>query len=163
MNLHGEKILETHYAGEFHEGLVKISENDYNEPFGFMNKKGEVVVPLKYQGASDFSEGLALVALNDKWGYINPEGKEVIPLQYSRATDFKKGLAVVCKKNGFEELCGVVDKTGKEVVSIKYQEVGELNSAIFELTGDVFPAKIGDKGGLANTKGEAVRLLSTMS
>ena len=69
----------------------------YNEQekHGYINTKGEVVVPLEYDGAyyleydvaSSFSEGLAMVMKYDadgnwKCGYINTKGEVVVPLEY---------------------------------------------------------------------------------
>ncbi|MCX7985750.1 MAG: WG repeat-containing protein [Bacteroidales bacterium] len=41
-----------------------------------MDKSGKEVIPLKYDDAGYFSEGLARVKLNDKWGYIDKNGTE---------------------------------------------------------------------------------------
>ncbi|MDR0682832.1 MAG: WG repeat-containing protein [Dysgonamonadaceae bacterium] len=74
------------------------------------------------------------------WGYTDNTGKEVIKPQYIYAFDFENGLALVCKgkwtkdkkwDNKYntgrywteEELWGVIDKTGKEVVSCKFDEI----------------------------------------
>ena len=35
--------------------------------WGFVDKTGKEIVPLKYQSADNFSEGMATVQLNDKW------------------------------------------------------------------------------------------------
>jgi len=44
---------------------------------GFIDKTGKEIVPPKYDDASDFQEGLALVELNEKKFYIKvfPDGK----------------------------------------------------------------------------------------
>lgn len=52
--------------------------------FGFTNILGELVISNKYDGACDFSEGLARVCqiINGEYfyGFINQTGDEVIPL-----------------------------------------------------------------------------------
>lgn len=54
------------------------------------------VVPCKYDGAMDFSEGLAAVCdENYKWGFIDKTGKEVVPCKYKEVRDFSEGLAAV--------------------------------------------------------------------
>ncbi|MDR1179266.1 MAG: WG repeat-containing protein [Spirochaetales bacterium] len=74
------------------------------------------------------------------WGYTDNTGKEVIKPQYIYAFDFENGLALVCKgkwtkdkkwdnnckTGGYwteEELWGMIDKTGKEVVPCKFDEI----------------------------------------
>ena len=52
----------------FSEDLALVVQND---KWGFINTKGEVVIPCVYDFAGGFSKGLAPVAQNDKYGYIN--------------------------------------------------------------------------------------------
>ena len=46
---------------------------------GFINTKGEIVVPAVYSSAEDFSDGLALVGPLSKPYYINKYGEVVWP------------------------------------------------------------------------------------
>jgi hypothetical protein len=156
INLNGERIIKTNFSGDFHEGMVRISENNENKPFGFMDKSGKTAIPLKYNAASDFREGLAAVMSDGKWGYIDKNGEEVIPFKYSRALDFRNDMAVVCTNEGNNQLCGVINKSGKEIVPLKFQEVGELNSVVFRMVENVFPVTINYRSGLSNTQGENV-------
>ena len=102
--------------------LLNLPDNEFetfkeNNKYGFkLKSSGEIVIPLKYDSAGSFSEGLAVVRLNGKWGYIDKTGKEIIPLKYDSAESFSKGLARV-RLNG---KWGYVDKTGKVVISAKY-------------------------------------------
>ena len=57
------------------------------------------MIPIKYDDAYFFSEGLARVKLNGKWGFINKIGEEVIPLKYDEVENFSEGFAKV-KLNG---------------------------------------------------------------
>ena len=50
--------------------------------WGFINRKGEIVVDYIYNDAEIFSnDGLAPVKIED-WGFINETGKLVIPANY---------------------------------------------------------------------------------
>ena len=89
-------------------------------------------------GSPDFPPGL--------WGYIDTAGKEIIKPQYIYATDFQNGTALVCKGKwellpgkikynsqhpeeetarygSKEELWGLLDKTGKEIIPCIYAEL----------------------------------------
>lgn len=69
-----------------------------NGKWGFIDRYGKEVVPLKYQdvgGNFGFNEGLAAVEQNNKWGYVDKTGREVIPPQYEEAHAFIKGKAKV--------------------------------------------------------------------
>ncbi len=66
----------------------KVISND-KWKFGFANEKGEVVIPLIYENAKEFSENdLAGVLLDNKWGFIDRTGKTVIPHQFEDYLQF---------------------------------------------------------------------------
>lgn len=114
--------------GDFHEGLAYACKSikEYQKQCGYINKKGEIIIPLKYGYASDFSDGLASVAQFDKngkkllneSGYIDKTGKLILKGDYFY--DFSDNLApdISCSK--------YFDKTGKTIVDIS--EIG--NSSI---------------------------------
>jgi uncharacterized protein YnzC (UPF0291/DUF896 family) len=79
-----------------------------------------MVVPIKYDWAETFSEGLAAVGLKGKLGYIDKTGNEVIPLKYDLIGEFSaNGLAKVY----LDEKWSYIDKTGNEVTPVKYDEI----------------------------------------
>ena len=99
------------------EGLARVEKGEYpNKKFGFIDKTGKVVIPLIYDYAWHFSEGLAGVEKNGKRGFVDKTGKVVIPLIYDDAGWFSEGLAEVGKNGKY----GFVDKTGKVVVPLIY-------------------------------------------
>jgi hypothetical protein len=53
-----------------------------NGKYGYIDTSGREVIPLQYNFADVFYEGLALVSIEGKRGHINPMGRVVIPLQY---------------------------------------------------------------------------------
>ena len=130
INKNGKEVVALNYdeANDFSEGfaLVKLiykyglritmDGRDKKYPiykYGFVDKKGKEVIPLKYDYAKNFSEGLTFVILNRKWGFINNEGEEVIPLIYDVFYDtkdlkFSEGLAKVILIGKW----GFVDKNG---------------------------------------------------
>ncbi|UCS92171.1 WG repeat-containing protein [Echinicola marina] len=125
------KSGEYDFIGNFSkEGLARVLITAYDNQtnmnfskFGFVDKTGKEIIPLKYDGAEDFSEGLALVYIgygldNIKIGFIDKSGKEVIPLQYNWAYSFSEGLAPVKLNRKW----GFIDKTRKEVIPFKYDD-----------------------------------------
>lgn len=80
---------------QFAEGLALVS---LHNKVGFINKKGEVVIPLEYDNGCSFSEGLADVCIesqSSKWGYINKDNEEVLPFKYDIAEPFYNNIARV--------------------------------------------------------------------
>ena len=128
-----------------------------NDKYGFADGNGNIVIPLKYDDAKDFSEGLASVKLNGKWGYIDKSGNEVIPLKYNEADDFSEGIAAVKldgKRGILDRKCGFIDKNGNVVIPFKYDDAKNFSEgiAIVKLNGKcgiLGPSKCGfiDKSG----------------
>ena len=129
------------WKGEYYQGLASVS---LNGKYGFIDKTGKEVIPIKYDDAAEsFSEGLAEVKLNDKWGFIDKTGKEVIPIKYDNAYSFSEGLAKV-KLN---DKWGFIDKTGKEVIPIKYDNAYSFSEGLAEV-------ELNNKWFYINQKGE---------
>lgn len=112
----GKELIELKYSPcideRFSEGLFPVWGD---EGIGFINTKGELVIPCKYNSTEFgmcFSEGLAAVYDGNKFGYIDKTGKEVIPFVYDNAYPFSEGLAAVNK----EEKWFYIDKSGKSVL-----------------------------------------------
>ena len=83
------------YKPKFEDDYKAVRSEKSPYLFGFKDKQGKLVIDFKYNDASDFSEGMAAVALNSKWGFINYEGTLVIPCIYDRVESFKEGKAHV--------------------------------------------------------------------
>lgn len=84
------------WKDEYYEGLAMVK---LDKKYGFIDKTGKEVIPIKYDDAESPSEGLAKVKLNDKYGFIDKTGKEVIPIKYDYAEGFSEGLAQVKLNN----------------------------------------------------------------
>ncbi|MBO9566851.1 MAG: WG repeat-containing protein [Niastella sp.] len=82
---------------------------------GFLDTKGKVVIPAKFEFAQYFCEGLSAVVQDGKWGYIDKEGRTVIPFQFTYALPFHNGYAKV--KMGADFF--IIDRTGKVVLNSK--------------------------------------------
>lgn len=64
----------------YYGGLIAYQDN--NGKWGYINKKGEVVIEASYENAKSFSNNLGAVCVDDKWGFINEDGKLVIENQF---------------------------------------------------------------------------------
>ena len=79
--------------------------------YGYIDKNGKETIELKYDGAWDFSNGLARIRKGVKCGYVNKDGKEVIAPKYDGVGKFINGFARV--RNGYEYF--FIDKNGNEI------------------------------------------------
>jgi len=62
------------YHYEFHEGRARFSDGKL---YGFINKKGEKVIPAQFTSAHDFKSGLAQVTKEGRRTYIDLNGNVV--------------------------------------------------------------------------------------
>jgi hypothetical protein len=75
---------------------------------GFVDTTGKVKIEPKFDEAYSFSNGRALVKVNDKYGFIDQDGKLIIKPEFDNACSFSEKLASV-KING---KYGYIDKNG---------------------------------------------------
>jgi hypothetical protein len=86
-----------------------------------------MVIPLKYESASNFSGGLAAVETHQgKWGYIDKTGRRVIAPQFDYASDFSEGLA--CVQVG--EKFGFINKLGMMTISSQFSSPGGFSEGL---------------------------------
>ena len=125
LDKNGHVLIKPKYTGidsRFYEGMLTT----WGEGgVGYINEKGEEVVPCIYQSSQKFSNGLAGVRRKgEKWGFINKQGKEVIPPTYDEIWEpfSEKGIAKVeLNKEKF-----YIDTKGKKVKSILSSILGVL-------------------------------------
>jgi hypothetical protein len=101
-------------VGRFNNGICAVFNNN---KMGFVNNKGEEIIPCRYIGDTEFYEELAFVCEvdnnNNKYGFINEKGKTILPFIYDKHKDskFKNGECVVVI-NG---KTNIIDKSGEIV------------------------------------------------
>lgn len=104
-------------VGKFSDDLAcvtKVVPEALGARAGYINRKGETVVPFNYIAGLSFKEGMAAVKNpQEKWGFVNKEGIESVACQYNSVTkSFKEGLAGV----KVDELWGGVNTKGDMVI-----------------------------------------------
>lgn len=113
------------YAGQFYAGRAQVAREP--EKYGFINTKGEVVIPLEYFGVSDFSEeGYASVVKNGKYGVIDTNGNYLLRPQFDRADLYRDGRLAVMKDGKW----GYVDSTGAFVIPPRFAPVSDALTAM---------------------------------
>lgn len=130
-----------------YEGIHTIEEDRFsgilaakkNGKWGMIDISGNVIAPFEYEEIGYSTEGMIyarkLISPDDyKEGYLNRSGEIAVPFKYDATFGFSEGLAVVVddilwipedngkRKHLSYEKCkfGAVDKTGREVIPIKY-------------------------------------------
>jgi hypothetical protein len=87
----------------------------YKDKYGYIDKSGEIVISPEYDGAHEFSEGLAIVKCKDRYAAIDVRGNRVIgPVPY-RLGNFSEGLAkFVVEANPWKY--GFIDTKGNIII-----------------------------------------------
>ncbi len=135
-----------HNNSRYREGLsIGRYDGILGYKYGFVDEKGKIVIPIKYDAVRTFYEGLAAVELNDKWGFIDKSGNEVIPLKYDDVWDFSEGQSTVSLNGKY----GIINKTGKVVIPIKYDLALSSSEGLTQV-------KLNDNWGFVDINGNEV-------
>ena len=59
--------------------------------FGFINKKGQVVIEPIYDDVENFNDGIAKVKLYNLYGFINKKGQIIIEIKYNSLSNLNDG------------------------------------------------------------------------
>lgn len=63
---------------------------------GYIDCTGRIAIPLHYDDAKDFHDGLAAVNVGGKWGFLDTEGKLALEPQFAETAGFfSEGLGAV--------------------------------------------------------------------
>jgi len=135
---------------DFTDGVAKVS---VNSKYGFVDKEGNIVIPLKYDNIGSFSEGLVAVNIGakylsgGKWGYMDSRGTTTIPISYELAGAFSGGEAFVQMN---KETWGFIDKTGNISKTLtRGNGVRSFSSGFYEV-------KVNNKIGFFSSNGDKI-------
>lgn len=106
---------------------INVKQDEYpmtTKRWGFINRAGEVTIPLKYQEIRDFHEGRAAFRAGYLWGYIDSTGQESIKPMYLQANSFYNQVAKVVTEEGKTIF---IDPSGKSAFPIFCSRAGNFN------------------------------------
>ena len=117
--------------------------------WGYINKRGEFVIPPQFDSAASFKNGLAPVRIGDldsgKYGYINKRGEFVATPQFDFAIPFSEGLARV--KIGGKY--GYINTSMEYIVTPQFSEAWSFSE-------ELAAVEIGSEWGYINRQGKVV-------
>jgi hypothetical protein len=136
MNYHGKIITPPQFytdsdylfsIGEFSEGMLVVENR--NHVFGFVNDNGEIEIPLQFESAGRFKNGIAKVSFEGESFYIDKQGTRLgnkqIPESlkeekrpFDEVLQFSEGLAVARKG----QLWGVINENNEVVIDFKFRK-----------------------------------------
>ena len=128
----------------FEEGLLAVSKNGY---YGYINEKGEEIIPFIFNRATAFYRGIAIVQDNQsRANLINKQGELLVENGYTtiyRDNDTKFFIVVD------EDKYGLLDIKGDIIVDLIYDDIEPFYEGLAVVKKD-------NKYGYINTHGEIV-------
>jgi len=113
-------------ASNFSEGLAAVDLGNINAPkFGYINKKGEIIIEPQFNQAAEFKDGVSVACIKvskqvSKCGLINKEGKFVVNPQFDSIGEFSEGLAAVSIGEREKSRWGFINKEGKLIIEMQF-------------------------------------------
>lgn len=102
-------------------------DNEINDNYGYINIKGELILPFIYQYADFFYEDLAHVVVQEGSGFINHVGEFVIHPNENRGYGkFSEDLAYMITEDGF----GFINKNGEIVIPCRFVNPGNFSEGL---------------------------------
>lgn len=112
------------YIGSYNEGRAIFYDinSEGKLLYGYLDTRGQEVIPLKYESASDFKEGKAVVKIRDnQYAMIDLNGNILKIYNYDFVGDFGDGL-LAFKENTAGDF-GFINESGEVVIVPKYSGV----------------------------------------
>lgn len=135
----------------------KYIRHKKNDKWGFVDRKGNVVIDYQYDDSKDFNEGLAPVKVENKWGFINIENELIIKPTYENVQLFSDSLAAI----QINDKWGFIDNQGIQIIEPKYTSVYNfseglcaVNTNLVDMANGGWANEVIDKKGKIIFKGE---------
>lgn len=158
-NLKGYQVVD---QSNFNDGVFAVMKND---KVGYMNTKGQLVVPTIYDDMQDPddkydetwaespSQNRIVVSKNGKLGIIDTSNKVIMPFtnKYNSIESFSEGMAPVMSKS---YKWGFIDKNGKEVIAPQYDGTNGHLGGVYGFSQGLAGMKKGDKWGYITKTGK---------
>lgn len=152
INNKGEFVIQPKFDGayDFNDNcLAIINENNKD---GIIDLKGEYKVYPIYDSISPFKEDRAIFSRDGSMGVIGQEGNVITKKRYGIVGDFNDDRAVVGDSKSGDYKYGYIDRNGKEVIHLKYENANDFID-------DIALVKIKDKEyGLIDKEGKILNI-----
>jgi hypothetical protein len=94
--------------------------------YGYVDRSGNIVVPIIYDEGLTFKEGYSAVRKGVKWQYIDSTGRFITDAIFSDAQSFYDGFAAVMQ----DDLYGYINTSGKLVIDFKFSNARNFSEGL---------------------------------
>lgn len=126
----GKEVIAPQFAifWSVQDGMVAVGSDKEKEPNQLIDLRGKTLpLPDNVDSIDNIGEGMVGVKIGDKYGYANTAGELVIEAKYDRISSFYEGFAEV----GIDNLSGIIDKTGREIIPLRYYYIMRSQDGYF--------------------------------
>lgn len=126
----GREVIAPQFAAfwSIQDGMAVMSSDEHQEPDQLIDLSGKALpLPEGVDGIVNVGEGMVGVKIGDQYGYANTAGELVIAAKYDYVSAFYQGLAEV----GIDNLSGIIDKSGREVIPLRYPNIMRSQDGYF--------------------------------
>lgn len=116
-----------------------------NNKFGYADSTGALAIPMDYELADNFCEGLARIKRGKAWGFVDSRGVEIM-VECDVLGNYSQGLAYFSKYGKY----GFIDKNQKVAIPITYDQVTPFSKE------GLAAVSLNARWGHINTQGEIV-------
>ena len=103
------------YDCSFYNGIA-LYRNPDTHKYGYIDKKGKLIIPAIYDWAEPFISDITVVFINNKWKFIDKTGKVSLQFKCQQMQPFSDGLAAVM----VDYKWGYINKSGNWVIKPQY-------------------------------------------
>ncbi|MBE7047034.1 MAG: WG repeat-containing protein [Ruminococcaceae bacterium] len=113
--------------------------------WGYIDKKGNMIVAAAYDSVTDFDNGYAKVMKDNKYGIIDANGTPIVAVEFDDVMLFSDGMAAVMRNKKW----GYVNQKGEFKIDLQYEDAREFCEGRA-------PVKMDGMWGYISKKGEPV-------
>ncbi|MDE5413574.1 WG repeat-containing protein [Alkalihalobacterium chitinilyticum] len=133
-----------HMMSGFSEGLSAFRKT-IDEPFGYVDENGNIVIEPQFSIALPFQEGRAVVntidGINNRYGLIDRQGKFIIQAQYNDILQLGEdrvalGKAIVADKPYYGSIYAIATSDGRRLTDYEYDTVSPFKEGLSSVTQD---------------------------
>lgn len=117
---------DVHCYSHFQEGLLNVDQSNSQKQF-YVDFQGRKVFEKDFDSANKFSNGRAIVVVNEKWGILDRAGRWVVEPMFDGISSFVPGSNTTCVHIREDEPFGyfrLIDRDGKFVSDKRFNWLG---------------------------------------
>ena len=119
------------FIGTFRNGRVLFAGTDPkgNYLYGYLDRQGKEIIPMKYESGTDFNDGKAVVKVkNNQYALIGLNGEVLRTYNYSNVGNLSEGLMAFQKDS--DSKFGYIDENNNVIIQPQYTGAQQFKDGV---------------------------------